>query len=149
MIDLTRKAYTWVSETFAPQAHKNHPVTEQRFVKGGHQNFSSFLERDSFPLERRAKHMTCTIKDVSYILDPDLMTWRPFDRGYLILNPKKTRELFYVVLPFHFVVLSTTSVDSLVHTPFESGSPGMKQTLEITGSEGSVVTFEIARIYVD
>jgi hypothetical protein len=149
MIDLTKRAYTWVSETFAPQAGKNFPVTEQVFVKGGHQNFTSFSQRNSFPMERRAKHMTCTIKDVSYILSENLTDWKPFDRGYLILNPKKTREAFYVILPFHYVVLSTSVVDAVVHTPLQDGAKDQKQTIEITGSEGSVVTFEIARIYVD
>lgn len=149
MIDLTKKAYTWVSETFATQAGKNFPVTEQVFVKGGHQNFVGFAQRDAFPLERRAAFMTCTIRDVSYILDPDLQTWRPFDRGYLVLNPKKTREAFYVVFPFHFVVLGQSVVDAVVHTSFAGGLPNEKKILEITGSQGSVVTFEIARIYVD
>jgi hypothetical protein len=149
MIDLTKIAYTWVSETFAPQGGKNHAVTEQRFVKGGHQNFTSIGQRNSFPMERKEKHMTCTIKDVGYILMEDLTTWNPFDRGYLILNPKKTREAFYVILPFHFVVLSQSVVDSMIHTAFSGGLPNEKTTLEITGSEGSVVTFEIARIYVD
>jgi len=149
MINLSKKAYTWVSETFAPQASANFAVTEQRFVLGGHQNFTSLLARNSFPRERRAKHMTCTVRDVSYILDTDLETWRPFDRGYLVLNPKKAREAFYLVLPFRFAVLGITSVGAVVHTPLESGLAGEKKTLEITGSEGSVVTLEIARIHVD
>jgi hypothetical protein len=149
MIDLSKKAYTWVSETFAPQAGKNFPVTEQRFVLGGHQNFGSLAARNAFPMERRAKHMTCTVRDVSYILDTDLQTWRPFDRGYLVLNPKKAREAFYLVLPFRFAVLGITSVNAVVHTAPESGLAGEKKTVELSGAEGSVVTLEIARIHVD
>jgi hypothetical protein len=149
MIDLSKKAYVWVSETFAPQAENDHPVTEQKFVKGGHQNFTSMLQRDEFPMARRSAYMTCTVKAVSYILDENMVDWKPFDRGYLVLNPKKTRETFYVVFPFPFVVLGESVVDSIIHTAFTGGLPNEKITLEITGSEGAVVTFEIARIHVD
>ena len=147
--DLLKKTWTEVSETFRPQRGKNHPVTEQRFVKGGHQQFGSLVERNAFPAERRAKYMTCTVHDVSYILLDNLLTWAPFDRGYLILNPKITNEQFYTVFPFRFAVLSVTAKDAVVNQGFSSGNPNEKQTLICSGSEGSVVTFEIARIYVD
>jgi len=148
-VNLNIKAYIQIAETFAPQNGKGLPVTEQRFIKGGHQQFNSFAERDSFPVERRDKDMTCTVVAVSYILGADLITWSPFDRGYLVLNPTKSREPFYVVFPFFYAVLSVTTIDATIHTSLINGKPGQKQLIEITGTIGSVVTYEIARIHVD
>lgn len=148
MIDLDKISYTEVSETLRPQRSKDFPVSFQEDIKGGHQNFDTLIDRNAFSIKKRVPYMTCTVQDVTYLMLEDLQTWVPFDRGYLILNPKKTREIFNVVFPFHYVVLSKTIIDCIVHTSFDSGTPNVKKTLEVSGSEGSVVTFEIARIYV-
>lgn len=147
-VNTGKNSYTEVAETYAPQRNLPFPVTEQRFVRGGHQNFWTIEQRDEFPMERRWPYMTCTIRDVSYILSADMTEWRPFDRGYLVLNPKRAKEPFYVVFPFDFVVLGATSVNAIIHNEFISGKPGERKLIEISGTQGSVVTFEIARVYV-
>ncbi len=148
MFELNKTTYTETSETFRPQKGRNHPVTEQRFVKGGLQSFSSIQERNNFPAQRRSKFMIAIVGDVSYILLDNLVTWAPFDRGYLVLNPKKLNENFYVVFNFHYVILSVTVIDAVVEQGFSNIQPNVKQTLILSGTEGSVVTFELARIYV-
>jgi hypothetical protein len=148
-LELNKPTYTEVSETFRPQRGRNHPVTNQEFVKGGLQSFSSLAERNDFPKERRKKFMVAVVNDVSYLLLENLVTWVPFDRGYLVLNPKKNEEKFYVVFNFRYIILSVTAIDATVVQGFQNGNPNIKQTLILSGAEGSVVTFEIARIYVD
>lgn len=148
-LDLNKPTFTETSETFRPQKIKDHPVTHQEWVKGGHQNFTSIAQRDAFSLKKRAAFMTCTVRGVSYILEENLQIWNPFDRGYLVLNPKRANEAFYVAFPFRFAVLSITALDATVLQPLINGLPNIKQTVILSGSEGSVVTFEIARIHVD
>lgn len=148
-LDLNKTTYTETSETFRPQSGKNHPVTHQEWVKGGLQHFDSLQKRDAFPMKRRSAYMVAVVKDVSYLLLENLVTWAPFDRGYLVVNPKRENELFYAVFPFHFRILSVTVVDATVVQGFQNGNANEKHTLIISGSEGSVVTFEVARIYVD
>lgn len=148
MLDLNRKSYAHVPETLAPQSGNKHPVTEQRFVKGGHHQFQSVGEMNDLDLEKREPFMTCVVKGVSYILSENLSQWSPFDRGYLVLNPKKPHEIFYLVLPFDYVILAVTTHSATVHSAITQGRPNERKTLVISGSEGSVATLEIARIYV-
>lgn len=144
-----KKSYIQVPETLAPQNQQAFPVTEQRFIRGGHHQFDSISERDNFPMQRRKGRMTCTVQGISYILTQDLKRWEPFDRGYLVLNPRKTRESFFVIFPFHFEVISITSKGVALHQGLQTGSPNQVQEIIVSGSPGSVITYELARIYVD
>lgn len=147
MIDLTKPTFQEIPETLGPQAWKDHPVTWQKFIKGGFQSFERMEEADAFPAKRREYGMLAYINGMFHLLGEDLKKWHPCEIGYLTLNPLGTNVQYNLIYPWNYRVTSVTFHEVIQEVPLKDWRANVLQKIFLTGNEDSVITYEILKWY--
>jgi len=147
MLDLNRKSFHEVSETFAPQSWKDHPVTWQKFVKGGFQSFETMTEANQFPMKRREWGMTANIAGLFHVISDDLKKWNPAEFGYLTFNPVITNQQYNIIYPWNYRITGKTSHEVIEQVALKDGLANVVQHIFLSGNENSAITYEVLKWY--
>jgi hypothetical protein len=147
MINLERPTFQEIPETLGPQAWKDHPVTWQKFVKGGFQSFAHMQEADAFPMKRREWGMLANIAGLFHVISDDLKKWNPCEKGYLTLNPNGTSVQYNLIYPWNYRVTGITSHEVVQNVELKDWRANVVQKIFLTGNEDSAITYEILKWY--
>jgi hypothetical protein len=147
MLKLNKKSYHEISETLAPQSWKDHPVTHQKFVKGGFQSFATMTEANVFPQKRREWGMVANIAGLFHVISTDLKKWNPAEFGYITFNPLTTNQQYNIIYPWNFRITATTSFEVVEVSPLKDGLANSVQHIFLSGNENSAITYEVLKWY--
>jgi hypothetical protein len=146
-LDLTKKSFVEAIHTIRPQKGKTHPVTHQKWVKGGFQSFISMEQANLFPMERREYGMFAYIAGLLHVIRGNLSGWTPVEKGYITFNPKTANQRYNIIYPFNWrvgrkVSHQVTEVQGLV-----DGTADTVQHITLSGNQNSAITYEIFKWY--
>ena len=147
MIDLNRPTFQEIAETIAPQAWKDHPVTWQKFIKGGFQSFETMAEANAFPAKRREWGMLANIAGLFHIISDDLKKWNPCEKGYLTLNPNGNSVQYNLIYPWNYRVTGVVSHEVTQEVALQDWRANVVQKIFLSGNEDSAITYEILKWY--
>jgi hypothetical protein len=147
MLDLNKKSFHEISETLGPQNSKEHPVTWQKFIKGGFQSFQEMSEANLFPEKRREWGMTANIAGLFHVISDDLKEWNPAEFGYLTFNPLIINQQYNIIYPWNFKITGKSFHEVIEVSPLIDGIANSVQHIFLSGNENSVITYEVLKWY--
>jgi hypothetical protein len=147
MLNLNKVSFHEISETLAPQSLKDHPVTWQKFIKGGFQSFEFMVEANAFPMKRREWGMTANISGIFHVISDDLQSWNPAEYGYITFNPVIINQQYNIIYPWNFKITGRSSHEVIEVIPLIDGIANSVQHIYLSGNESSAITYEILKWY--
>ena len=146
-LNLTRPTFQEVPETLAPQSWKDHPVTWQKFVKGGFQSFETMAEANAFPMKRREWGMVANIAGLFHGISNDLTKWHPIEKGYITFNPLISNQQYNIIYPFNFRITGMTHFQVEEVVGLKDGVANTVQHIFLSGNLNSAITYEVLKWY--